>query len=154
MGVNPVVPLLSVAATIPPRLCSVVKETIPVVVLSSKPPMDNPIPIFVNNLSFVSLVILLSGSFVITCPSGCLTAKDLDARGLSSTLSLSSCGYTSTTFWLYFKSLNSSDETDTPLIISLGPCTLTKLLEFSANNWYTPSCVFLIYSEIILFLNM
>ena len=75
-----------------------VNDTTPVVVLSVNENISGPNPIFVINLSFVSLVILLSGSLVTTCPRGDLTAKDFAACGFSSTLSRSNCGYKSTTF--------------------------------------------------------
>ena len=75
-----------------------VNVIVPEVVLSVKDAISGPNPIFVINLSFVSLVILLSGSLVTTCPRGDLTAKDFAACGFSSTLSRSNCGYKSTTF--------------------------------------------------------
>ena len=72
--------------------------------------MVNPIPKFLVAKSFVSRVILFFKSLVSTSPNGLLKAKDFAESGLSSALSRSNWGYKSTTFWPYFKSLNSPDD--------------------------------------------
>ena len=81
-----------VAVTIPARLCALSKVIVetPDEALTVETPI--PTPNVVNNLSVFSLVILFLRSFVTTLPSGDRTEYDFDALGLSSILSLSSCG--------------------------------------------------------------
>ena len=105
---NPDVTAAAVPVTIPAKLCSLSNVTMGVdapallmlVTLS-------PIPNVFTNASALSLVILFLRSSVWTSPIGDLNAKVFADFGLSSKLSLSSWGYRSVTFWLYFKSVNS-----------------------------------------------
>ena len=57
-----------------------------------------PTPNFVSKVSVASFVILFLRSFVTTSPIGDLFANDLAEVGVSLILSLSNCGYKSTTF--------------------------------------------------------
>ena len=106
---NPLETEYNFAVVIPERLWSFPKVIVdkPALVADTLVTV-NPIPSFFVSKSDDSLVILFFKSFVDTWPTGFLSANDVDGRGLSSLLSLSSWGYKSTTFWLNLRSVNSS----------------------------------------------
>ena len=88
---------------IPLNPCSLsnVIVAIPAVVLVNEvetPEILRPTPKSLTNWSVASLVILFFRSLVETSPRGLLFANVFADLGLSSILSLSSCGYKSTTF--------------------------------------------------------
>ena len=88
----------TVPSTRPPKLCSLSNVSSASFVSVPTELIFKPTPNFLNNLSFVSLVKLFLSELVATSPRGLLFAKDTDAGGLSFKLSLSTCGYKSTTF--------------------------------------------------------
>ena len=112
--------------TSPPRLCLLSKVRVARVFVVDTPEIRRPWPKSWTNWFNDSLVILFFSSFVTTSPRGFLRANDFAVGGLSSMLSLSLCGYKSTTLWLYELPTNSS---------------VTVLSAFMTKRWYTPSWI-------------
>ena len=93
-----VAPPVIVPVLIPLNPCSRLNPIVAIPADESTVEIDRPTPKTLRILSTDSLVILFLRSLVTTSPRGALFANETAAGGLSLKLSLSNCGYKSTTF--------------------------------------------------------